>query len=310
MTMMIEAHGLTRTFGELTAVDSLDLAVNEGEILGFLGPNGAGKTTSIRMLAGIISPTSGYAVVAGHRTDTDVDGLHGVIGLLTENPGLYDRLNARQNLEYFAGFYPGLDPKAQAEKYLVAVGLEKRSMDRVGTFSKGMKQRLALARALLPEPKVLFLDEPTSGLDPEVAGEVRELIRSLGKEGRTVFISTHNLAEAEQLCSRVAIVRTRLLAIDTPQSLRQRLFHSEIVIEMESISDVILERVNRLAFVQKATGQGNNLVIELADPKANRPELVRTVVDAGGGVIAVNERQHPLEEVYLNLIREANDGRA
>jgi ABC-2 type transport system ATP-binding protein len=304
----IEAHSLTRKFGELAAVENLDLAVSEGEILAFLGPNGAGKTTTIRMLAGIISPTSGYAVVAGHRTDTEVEKLHQVIGLLTETPGLYDRLSARHNLEYFAGFYPALDGAIQAEKYLRVVGLEKRAGDRVGTFSKGMKQRLALARALLPEPRVLFLDEPTSGLDPEVASEVRELIKSLGSEGRTIFLSTHNLAEAEQICGRIAIISTRLLALDTPQNLRQRLFRHEIVIELESISSRIMEMVNGLSFVLKVTPQGDQILVELSDPQKNRPELVKSIVDAGGRIISVSERRHSLEEVYLNLIHEGGDG--
>ena len=306
--LAIQAHKLTRKFGKLTAVEDLDLEVAEGEILAFLGPNGAGKTTTIRMLAGIIAPTSGYAVVAGHRTDTDLEKLNQDIGLLTEAPGLYDRLSARRNLEYFAGFYPGLDAAAQAEKYLKLVGLEQRSGDRVGTFSKGMKQRLALARALLSEPEVLFLDEPTVGLDPEVASEVRELIANLGMEGRTIFLSTHNLAEAEQLCHRIAVFRTRLVALDTPQNLRQRLFQREVLVELESISDKILETVKGLPFVTKAAPEDNRLVIELADPQKNRPELVKSIVDAGGRVIAVSEQQHSLEEVYLNLIHEAENG--
>jgi ABC-2 type transport system ATP-binding protein len=305
----IEAHQLTRKFGKLTAVENLDLEVAEGEILAFLGPNGAGKTTTIRMLAGIIAPTSGYAVVAGHRTDSDLEKLHRDIGLLTEAPGLYDRLSARRNLEYFAGFYPGLDPAAQAEKYLKVVGLEQRSGDRVGTFSKGMKQRLALARALLPEPEVLFLDEPTVGLDPEVASEVRDLIANLGREGRTIFLSTHNLAEAEQLCHRIAVFRTRLVALDTPQNMRQRLFQREILVELESISDQILITVKGLPFVTKAASRENRLVVELAEPQKNRPELVKSIVDAGGRVIAVSEQQHSLEEVYLNLMHEAENGK-
>jgi ABC-2 type transport system ATP-binding protein len=305
----IEVHNITRKFGQLTAVENLDLEVAEGEILAFLGPNGAGKTTTIRMLAGIIAPTSGYAVVAGHRTDTDIDKLHQDIGLLTESPGLYDRLNARRNLEYFAGFYPGLDASAQAEKYLKVVGLEKRSGDRVGTFSKGMKQRLALARALLPEPKVLFLDEPTVGLDPEVASEVRELIGNLGREGRTIFLSTHNLAEAEQLCHRIAVFKTHLIALDTPQNLREQLFQREIVVEMESIYDRILQIVRGLPFVRKVTAQEKQLIVELDEPQKNRPELVKNIVDAGGRIVSVNERQHSLEEVYLNLMHEAENGK-
>lgn len=304
---VIETHNLSKKFGQLTAVENLNLEVREGEILALLGPNGAGKTTIIRMLAGIIAPTSGYAVVAGFRTGTDIEKLHRVIGLLTETPGLYDRLSARFNLEYFAGFYPGLDASAQAEKYLKIVGLEKRADDRVGTFSKGMKQRLALARALLPEPGVLFLDEPTVGLDPEVASEIRELIRSLGREGRTILLSTHNLAEAEQLCNRIAVFRTRLLALDTPQSLRNRLFRIEIVVEMESISSRILEMVTGLPFVQKAVPQGNQLRLEITDPQTNRPELIKNIVDAGGRITAVHEQQHSLEEVYLNLMHEVKD---
>ena len=275
----IESYGLTRNFGQITAVEDLNFEVAEGEILAFLGPNGAGKTTTIRMLAGIIAATSGYAIVAGHRTDKDIDRLHQDIGLLTEAPGLYDRLSARRNLEYFAGFYPGLDSVAQAQKYLKVVGLEERSEDRVGTFSKGMKQRLALARALLPEPKVLFLDEPTSGLDPEAAREVRELIANLGREGRTIFISTHNLTEAEQLCHRIAVVRTRMVALDSPENLRQRLFQREVVIQMESITRQILDTVTGLSFVRKAVPEGKDLVVELDDALSQRPELVKGIVE-------------------------------
>jgi ABC-2 type transport system ATP-binding protein len=306
----IESYGLTRNFGQITAVEDLNFEVAEGEILAFLGPNGAGKTTTIRMLAGIIAATSGYAIVAGHRTDKDIDRLHQDIGLLTEAPGLYDRLSARRNLEYFAGFYPGLDSVAQAQKYLKVVGLEERSEDRVGTFSKGMKQRLALARALLPEPKVLFLDEPTSGLDPEAAREVRELIANLGREGRTIFISTHNLTEAEQLCHRIAVVRTRMVALDSPENLRQRLFQREVVIQMESITRQVLDAVTGLSFVRKAVPEGKDLVVELDDALSQRPELVKGIVDSGGRIIAVNERRHSLEEIYLNLMREAGHEKA
>src|SRR5512136_2384397 len=195
---IIEAHNLTKNFGDITAVDDLNLDVEEGEILGFLGPNGAGKTTTIRLLAGIIAPTSGYAEIAGRRTDGDIERLHEAIGLLTETPGFYEKLSARRNLEFFAGFYSDIDVNQQVEKYLRIMGLWERQQSRVGTFSKGMKQRLALARALVHEPKVLFLDEPTAGLDPEASQEVRRLVTQLGSEGCTIFLSTHNLAEAEQ----------------------------------------------------------------------------------------------------------------
>jgi ABC-2 type transport system ATP-binding protein len=301
---MIEAHELTRKFGDITAVENLSLEVAEGEVLGFLGPNGAGKTTTIRMLAGIISPTSGYAVVAGRRTDGNVEELHEAIGLLTETPGFYDHLTARRNLEFYAGFYPNITIASQAEKYLKMMGLWERRDTKVGTFSKGMKQRLALARALVHEPKVLFLDEPTAGLDPAAAREVREMVKGLSRAGRTIFLSTHNLAEAEFLCHRIAVVKTRLLALDTAENLRQRLFRRQIVVQLESLPSAVIEKVTRLPFVRRVEPGEKKLLVELDDPDRNRPELVQRIVEAGGRVMAVSEEQHSLEEVYLSLVRE------
>ncbi len=301
---MIESSGLTRNFGKTTAVEDLTLKVEAGEVLGFLGPNGAGKTTTIRMLAGMIAPTKGYAIVAGHRTDRDVERLHEVVGMLTQAPGLYDRLSARRNLEYFASFYPSIESQSQVEKYLKLMGLWERRDGKVGTFSKGMKQRLALARALVHEPKVLFLDEPTAGLDPEVAGEVRQLIDSLHEEGRTVFLSTHNLNEAEMLCGRVAVIHTRLLALDSPEQLRRRFFRRQIIVQLEASDAKVMEVVKKLPFVQEVRSEGNQLILELTDSDRNRPELVKAIVEAGGRVTGVSEKQYPLEEVYLRLMRE------
>ena len=301
---IVEAYGLTRKFDGLVAVEDLSLEMSEGEVLAFLGPNGAGKTTTIRMLAGIISSTAGYAVVAGQRTDGEVEKLHEVIGLLTETPGFYDSLSARRNLEYYAGFYANLNISLQVDKYLKTMGLWERKEDKVGTFSKGMKQRLALARALLHEPKVLFLDEPTAGLDPEAAREVRQLIKSFSEEGRTIFLSTHNLAEAESLCHRIAVVKTRLLALDTPQELRQRLFRRQIVVQLASMPKDVIDQVNRLPFVRQIEPGEKEIRVELDDPEKNRPELVQRIVEAGGRVMGVLEEQHSLEEVYLSLVRE------
>jgi ABC-2 type transport system ATP-binding protein len=304
---MIETYGLTRKFGELVAVEDISLEMAEGEVLAFLGPNGAGKTTTIRMLSGIISPTAGYAVVAGKRTDRDVEQLHEATGLLTEAPGFYHRLSARRNLEFYARFYNNLDIDRQVEKYLKTMGLWERRENKVGNFSKGMKQRLALARALLHEPKVLFLDEPTAGLDPEAAREVRDMIKRFSSEGRTIFLSTHNLAEAELLCNRIAVVRTQLLALDTTENLRQRLFRRQVVVRLESLPDTIVETVSKLPFVQQLRHDENQLLVELKDPESNRPELVKHIVDAGGRVMAVSEERHSLEEVYLSLIQEESN---
>jgi ABC-2 type transport system ATP-binding protein len=301
---MIETFGLSRHFGKVAAVEDLTLKAEAGEVLGFLGPNGAGKTTTIRLLAGMIAPTKGYATVAAHRTDQDVERLHEVVGMLTQTPGLYDRLSARRNLEYFASFYPSIQPQSQVEKYLKLMGLWERRDSKVGTLSKGMKQRLALARALVHEPQVLFLDEPTAGLDPEGAGEVRQLIRSLRKEGRTIFLSTHNLAEAEMLCSRVAVIRTSLLALDTPEQLRRRFFRRQIIVQLETSDAKVTEVVRNLPFVQEVRREGSELTLELTDSERNRPEVVKAIVEAGGRVIGVSEKQYPLEEVYLRLMRE------
>jgi ABC-2 type transport system ATP-binding protein len=302
---IIETFGLSRNFGKKAAVEDLTLAVEAGEILGFLGPNGAGKTTTIRMLAGMIAPTKGYAIVADHRTERDVEQLHEVIGILTETPGFYNRLSAKRNLEYFAGFYSSIQSRSeQVEKYLKLVRLWERCNDRVGTFSKGMKHRLALVRALLHEPKVLFLDEPTAGLDPEAATEVREMIRRLGEAGHTIFLSTHNLNEAEMLCNRIAVLHTKLLALDTPEQLRRRFFRRQIIVQLEVLDAKVTELVKGLTFVQEVREEGNQLILELTDSERNRPELVKAIVEAGGRVIAVSEKQYPLEEVYLKLIRE------
>jgi len=301
---IIETFGLSRYFGKTAAVEDVTLAVETGEVLGFLGPNGAGKTTTIRMLAGMIAPTKGYAIVAGHRTDRDVEQLHEIVGMLTQAPGLYDRLSARRNLEYFAGFYTSTDSRSQAEKYLRLMGLWERREEKVGTFSKGMKQRLALARTLVHEPKVLFLDEPTAGLDPEAAGEVRQLIRTLREEGRTIFLSTHNLNEAEMLCNRVGVIHTRLLALDTPEQLRRRFFRRQVIVQLEASDARVKEVVEKLPFVQEVHEEGSQLVLELVESERNRPELVKAIVEAGGRVVGVSEKQYPLEDVYLRLIRE------
>ncbi len=301
---IIEIHNLSKRFGDLTAVEDLSLEVEEGEVLGFLGPNGAGKTTTIRILAGIITPTSGYAEIAGQRTDGEVERLHEVIGLLTEIPGFYEKLSASRNLEFFAGFYSNLDVHTQVEKYLKLMGLWERRQSRVGTFSKGMKQRLALARALLHEPKVIFLDEPTAGLDPEAAQEVRDLVKRLSNEGRTVFLSTHNLTEAEQLCHRIAVIRTKLLVLDTGPNLHHRFFRREVIIRLESPTMEVVEALRKLPFVVDVKEEDSQLILGLTEPGKNRPELVKVVVDAGGRILEVSEREHPLEEIYLKLIHE------
>ncbi len=224
----IETNHLTRTFDSLVAVDDLTLAIPEGTVFGFLGPNGAGKTTTVRLLSALIAPTRGSATVAGYHLGENNQAIRQVVGILTETPGLYDRLSAWQNLMFFAELYdlPAKRASSQIERYLRLLDLWERRDDKVGGFSKGMRQKLAIARALLHEPKVIFLDEPTAGLDPEAARVVLDFIKALRAEGRTIFLTTHNLPEADELCDLIGVFRARLLRLDTPANLRAGMFGS------------------------------------------------------------------------------------
>jgi len=204
----------------IRAVQDLSLEVHEGEVFGFLGPNGAGKTTTVRMLTSLISPTAGRAFVGRWEVGKDDQNIRRTVGILTESPGMYERLSAERNLKIFASLYDVPDVPGQVEKYLRMLGLWNRRFDEVGSFSKGMRQNLAIARALLHEPQVLFLDEPTSGLDPEAAKLVRDFIEELKALGRTIFLCTHNLDEADRLCDRIGIFKSRLITVDTPENLR------------------------------------------------------------------------------------------
>ena len=214
----IEAHGLGRRFGDFWAIRNVVFSLFAGEVFGLLGPNGAGKTTTVRVLTALIAPSEGRASVDGFDVVESPDEVRARIGLLTETPGLYERLTAAQNLDFFGRLH-GLTPDVRVtriEQLLRLFELWERRDEQTGTFSKGMKQKLAIARALLHEPSVLFFDEPTSGLDPEAAFIVREAIANLKSAGRSIVICTHNLDEAERLCDRVAFVRGGILRIDSP----------------------------------------------------------------------------------------------
>jgi ABC-2 type transport system ATP-binding protein len=212
---MIKAENLTKIFGDVTALDNISFHIKESEIFGFLGPNGAGKTTTIRILSTLISPTSGKFTINGKDPKEDSSRIRSVIGLLTETPGMYEKISAYDNLKYFSNFYDISEKKRKnnIEKYLKMFDLWKRKDALVATYSKGMKQKLALSRALIHEPKILFLDEPTAALDPESAHMVRNFIESLKKEKTTVFLCTHNLEEASNLSDRVCIIKKKIIKI-------------------------------------------------------------------------------------------------
>ncbi|HET6342780.1 MAG TPA: ABC transporter ATP-binding protein [Gemmatimonadota bacterium] len=308
MPPAIETHDLTRRFDGLTAVDGLSITVERGEVVGLLGPNGAGKTTTIRMLAALIPPTSGTARVCGHRLGEADDGVRRSVGILTETPGLYDRLPARRNLELHARLQGVPDVTKAVDRYLELLGLADRGDDPAGTFSKGMRQKLALARALLHEPEILLLDEPTAGLDPHVARVVRDSIASLRKEGRTILVSTHNLEEAERLCDRVAMIQARLIAFDRPAALRERLHTNRVRVRL-AVMDHGAAAARALPFVRGVTEEGDTLTVTLAEP-GDTPDLVRGLVEAGARIHEVVAVRPTLEEVYLEIMTGERAGAA
>jgi ABC-2 type transport system ATP-binding protein len=322
---MIRTEGLCKHFTgngkTVKAVDGLDLDVQRGEVFGFLGPNGAGKTTTVRMLACLIAPSAGRAWVDGLEVGRANLQIQARVGILTEAPGLYERLSARANLEIFAELYGVPDVKGQVAKYLRLLGLWERRDAEAGAFSKGMKQKLAIARALLHEPPVVFLDEPTAALDPEAAKTVRDFIATLRGQGRTIFLCTHNLDEAERLCDRIGVFRQRLIAVDTPDALRRQLFGRQTVVhlapagsestEIEPLAAAVgqLPVVQHVTVLPPAVGKegeapaGHKLVISLDDPALRNPLIVQTLVGRGAQIRFVNELRHSLEDVYLSLLR-------
>ena len=301
---MIETQNLTKTFDKFTAVENLSLDVQAGEIFAFLGPNGAGKTTTMRMLACLVAPTNGSATVAGLRVGRDDDAIRATIGILTEAPGLYEKLNATQNLDFFARLY-GLDARArekQIKRYLEILGLWERRAEPVGGFSKGMKQKLSIARALLHEPQVVFLDEPTSALDPESAKVVRDFIAELKSEGRTIFLCTHNLDEADRLADHIGVMKTRLIQIDTPENLRRKLYGQRVLFRVREINEQQTRALRELNFAQDILLNDNAYSIALADPDNMTPLVVNAFVRAEAAVLEVRQERASLEEVYLDLI--------
>jgi len=305
MTEMIVTTNLSKKFGEITAVENLSLSIPRGEVFGLLGPNGAGKTTTLRMLTSLISPTGGEASVGGFKVGTDDYDIRKNVGILTESPGMYDRLSAERNLAFFASLYEVENTDVQIKKYLQMLGLWNRRKEEVGTFSKGMKQKLAIARSLLHEPQILLLDEPTSGLDPMAAKMVRDFISELKEEGRTIMICTHNLDEADRLCDRVAVFQTKLLALDTPANLRQQLYGRSVVFHLSEAKKEYEAEIQKLEYVQECQVLDNKLVVTLPDPEKHNPGLVNMLVKKGAEIQFIGEIRHSLEDVYLRLINNS-----
>ena len=307
---MIDLQNLTRKFGNLTAVDNVTLHVEEGEVFGFLGPNGAGKTTTVRMLCCLIGKTSGEAKIGDYTVDTEANCLkiRQMVGFLPENVGLYDSLSAYQNLDFYGQLYevPENKRRENIERLLTLLGIWERKEDAVGTFSKGTKQKIAIARALIHDPQVLFLDEPTANLDPEASKTVRDFILELKKEKRTIFLNTHNLDEAERLCDRIAILKTKLIAVDSPKNLERSLYNRKTIVHLQSVTSSITAAVEKLGSIKNVRVSDNKLILDMDDPEKDNPEVVNAIVGAGGSIQYVTELRSTLEDVYLKLIREAS----
>jgi ABC-2 type transport system ATP-binding protein len=260
------------------------------------------------MLCCLISKTSGDATIGDYSIANPDDQLkiRKMVGILPENVGLYDSLSAYRNLDFYGQLYevPEANRKENIERLLKALEIWDRRDDAVGTFSKGTKQKIAIARALIHDPQVLFLDEPTANLDPEASKTVRDFIVELKKEKRTIFLNTHNLNEAERLCDRIAILKGKLIAVDSPKNLERSLYNRKTIIHLDRISDPVLEAVKKLNFIKAVRPQDNKLILDMDNPEKDNPELVQSIVLAGGNIQYVTELRSTLEDVYLKLIRE------
>jgi ABC-2 type transport system ATP-binding protein len=300
----LSVQGLTKRFGDRVAYKDVSFEVGRGEVFGFLGPNGAGKTTTVRTLGTLIAPTSGSATVAGLPLTPDNGvAIRRRIAIMPESPGLYLRLSVQDNLACFAELYEVADPQDRIRHALHAVDLAERANDPCGALSKGLRQRVSLARALLSDPEVLFLDEPTSGLDPAAAKDVHGLIDDLRRRGVTVFLTTHRLEEAERLCDRVAILNTTLRTIGRPDELRDRLFKKTLTVRTVAPLAEPAAVFGSVGAVQGWRGAGpGTYVLDAAETSAAAPAVTRALVAAGADVLSIAESHHSLEDVYLEIV--------
>ncbi len=306
---MIRVKNLGKHFGDLKAVNGISFTVEDGEIFGFLGPNGAGKTTTLRMLSCIIQPTTGNAWLNGYNIRNNQMEIRKNVGILTENPCLYERLTPVYNLDFFGKLYevPDATRAQRVDEILEMFDLIDRKDEKVETFSKGMKQKLALARTLLHDPKIIFLDEPTSALDPKTAKGVRDYIKELSKGGKhIIFVCTHNLSEAEYLCDRVAVIdHGNIMGIGSPEELSREIWKGERVeIAIKNYSETIEQTLKDLSIVKHFEYLNDVLKIEVNNTFEDNPILIEALVNDGAQVISVEIKTHSLEEVYLNLVRD------
>lgn len=306
-TYAIKTEHLSRNFGSIRALDDLSIEVPTGSVFGFLGPNGAGKTTTIRLLLGLLEPTQGRAQVVGFDTVRQADEIRTRSGALLEHNGLYERLSAENNLEFYGRVWriPASERQARIRELLTNLDLWERRKEPVANWSRGMKQKLAMARALFHRPTLLFLDEPTAGLDPSAAARLRDDLEKLVEiEGVTVFLNTHNLAEAERLCQQIGIIRSgKLVANGSPSELRARAGNPHLEIRGVGFTSDAIQELRRRKEVVSAELHNNSLTIQLREAGETAP-LVSILVRSGVQVEEVIKAQSSLEEVFLSLVNE------
>jgi ABC-2 type transport system ATP-binding protein len=307
--LAVQTQNLTRDFETVRAIDNLTLEIPKGIIFGFLGPNGSGKTTTIRVLLGLIKPTSGTALVLNHDIHTDSEKIRKKCGAVLENHGLYDRLSAEDNLEFYGRIWqiPQKERKIRIQELLEQINLWERRKEKVSTWSKGMQQKLAITRALMHHPEIVFLDEPTAGLDPIAANALRNDLAKLAKnEGITFFMNTHNLAEAEKLCSLVGVIHNgHLLALDHPDHLRTQSSHPSVDIKGEGFTQKVIEEIKTIPEITQVTLHNNGLTLNLAQ-NINISFLINKLVGMGVEIDEVRKEKLDLEDVFLALVEQDN----
>ena len=302
----IELNNLTKKFGDFTAVDDLSLTVKEGEIFGFLGPNGAGKSTTIRMLCTLAQPTSGSAKVAGYDLIKDSARVRENIGLVAEKMIMYDRLTAAENLRFFGKLYaiPKQKLEERIDELLELVNMQEWKHTQIAKFSTGMKQRINVIRALLPEPKIVFMDEPTLGLDPQTTFSIRDITREINDSGVTVILTTHAMVEAEALSDRVAIIdHGKVAALDTPQNLKNMITNSDTTVfgtKITNLTSDLIGKINSLDVVTAVSQQDDyNLKISAKGDDA-LSQIIDSIRYEGGNIASItNSNESTLEDVFL-----------
>ena len=306
MEPIIEVNNLGRKYGDEFAIRNLSFQITKGEIFGLIGPNGAGKTTTIRILCCLISPTEGDARIGGLNLNDRINSnkIRKMIGYVPDNVGLYERMSAYENLLFYGKLYdyPKNELPGNIEKYLRIVDLWDERNKPVGSYSKGMKQKVALARALVHKPELLILDEPTANLDPESARNIRDLILNLKKEGRTILFNTHNLDEAQRVCDRIGVLKTTLRAVDTPENLREKYGNEKLIlVKLESVTDKIVETLNSSGYAVLNHDAGS-LTIESSHLEDASQNIIELVMKEGGKIRSINEQNSSLEDVYIRLV--------